>query len=117
MEYKGLAGKVSFDAQGKTFYGEVMGTRTCLSSAGKSAAALEKSFHSVVDEYIDFCKDQDVAPKKTWKGNVTFRPRSDELRHRIWLQATANNLSVNEWMNTVIESAVTSHAQRSWPAA
>lgn len=110
MEYKGLAGKVSFDAQDKTFYGEVIGARTYLSFAGKSATALEKSFHSVVDEYIDFCKDQDIAPEKTWKGKVTFRPRSDELRHRIWLQATANNMSVNEWMNTVIESAVASHA-------
>jgi predicted HicB family RNase H-like nuclease len=110
MEYKGLAAKVSFDAQDKTFYGEVIGARTYLSFAGKSAAALEKSFHSVVDEYIRFCKDQDITPEKTWKGKVTFRPRSDELRHRIWVQATANNMSVNEWMNTVIESAVAGHA-------
>ena len=41
MEYKGLAGKVSFDAQDKTFYGEVIGARTYLSFAGKSATALD----------------------------------------------------------------------------
>ena len=117
MEYKGLAEKVSFEAQDKTFFGEVIGVQTYLSFACKSAAALEKSFRSVVDGYMDLFKDQDITPEKTWKGKVTLRPHSDDLRHCIWLQATANNMSVNEWMNTVIESAVTSHAQRSWPAA
>ena len=76
--------------------------QTYLSFACKSADALEKSFRSVVGEYIDLFKDQDITPEKTWNGKVTLRPHSDELRHCIWLQATANNMSVNEWMDTII---------------
>ena len=85
MEYKRLAGKISFDAQDKIFYGELIGARTYLSFASKSADAPEKSFHTVIDEYLNFCKAQDITPEKTWKGKLTFRPRSDELRHRIWI--------------------------------
>ena len=96
MEYKGLAEKVSFEAQDKTSFGEVIGVQTYLSFACKSADALEKSFRSVVDGYMDLFKDQDITPEKTSKGKVTLRPRSDELRHRIGLQATANDMSVNE---------------------
>lgn len=106
MEYKGLVGKISYDAQDKIFYGEVIGGRTFLSFAGKSADELEQSFHESVDEYFEFCKEQGITPEKTWKGKLTFRPRTDELRQKIWLRATANNMSVNEWMNRVIESAV-----------
>ena len=74
MEYKGLAEKVSFDARDKTFHGEVIGARTYLSFADKSAAAFEKSFRSVVGRYMDLCKDEDITPEKTSKGKLTLRP-------------------------------------------
>lgn len=111
IEYNGLIGKVHFDAEDKMFYGEVIGVRTFLTFAGKSADELEQSFHAVVDGYFEACKEHGITPEKTWKGKLTFRPRSDELRHQIWIKATSNDMSVNEWMNKVIEAAVASPAR------
>ena len=103
MEYKGLIGKVGFNANEKTFFGEVVGAKIALNFQGDSVEQLTTCFHTAVDEYFEFCQEQGIAPEKSWKGKLTFRPRSDELRQKIWITASAVDLSVNEWLNAVVE--------------
>jgi predicted HicB family RNase H-like nuclease len=110
MEYKGMVAKVGLDMEDRVFNGEVIGARTALHFTGRTYDELTECFHTAVDEYFQFCQEEGITPEKTWKGKLTFRPRSDELRQRIWIQATSNSMSVNEWMNNVVEKELHSSA-------
>lgn len=106
MEYRGLSGKINFDPEQKMFCGEVMEARTFLSFAGETVSELETSFHQVVDGYMEFCAEQNIQPEKSWKGKLTFRPRSDAMRQQIAIVAATNDVSVNEWLNEAVEKAL-----------
>ena len=103
MEYKGMVAKVGLDIEDRAFHGEVIGVRTALHFTGRTYEELTTCFHTAIDEYLEFCQEQDITPEKTWKGKLTFRPRSDELRQKIWIRAVSDDMSVNEWMNHVVE--------------
>ncbi|SAI11979.1 Uncharacterized protein encoded in hypervariable junctions of pilus gene clusters [Bordetella ansorpii] len=106
IEYKGFVGKVEYDPDDHMLYGTVLGTKAVLSFAGQDGRALEASFHTVVDDYLAYCKDTGTEPERTWKGKMTFRPKSDELRHKIAIHAQLADVSINDWLNTVVEKAV-----------
>jgi predicted HicB family RNase H-like nuclease len=106
LEYQGLTAKIGLDTHAQIFRGEVIGVRTSLHFEGRTYDELVRCFEQAVDDYLEFCQEQGITPEKTWKGKLTFRPRSDAMRHLIWSQACASNMSVNEWMNHVIEKAI-----------
>ncbi|MCX4162335.1 MULTISPECIES: type II toxin-antitoxin system HicB family antitoxin [Paraburkholderia] len=106
VEYKGFIGKVEYDADDQMLYGSVLGAKTVLSFAGKDGVELDLSFRTVVDEYLGYCAENGIQPEKTWKGKMTFRPKSDELRQKIAIRAELADVSINDWLNDVVEKAV-----------
>lgn len=103
LQYKGFIAKLSISDTENMMYGEVIGVRTVLTCAGRSIAEIKKSFRTVVDEYLVFCSEQGIEPEKEWKGKLTFRPRSDEMRIMMQRKAIEAGESVNEWLNQVVE--------------
>ena len=103
LQYKGFIAKLRIDDEENMIYGEVIGVRTVLTCAGRSIAEIKKSFRSVVDAYLGFCAAQGIEPEKRWKGKLSFRPRSDEMRVMMQRKAIAAGKSVNEWLNQVVE--------------
>lgn len=106
LEYRGLVGKISYDPEDQMLYGSVIGTKAVLSFGGASGKELEESFHTVVDDYLAYCETNGIEPEKTWKGKMTFRPNSDELRQKIAIRAELENVSINDWLNSVVEKAI-----------
>lgn len=106
IEYNGFVGKVEYDADDHMLYGTVLGTKTVLSFKGKHGEALEESLRNVVDDYVAYCRESGIEPERTWKGKMTFRPKSDTLRQKIAIHAQLANVSINDWLNTVVEKAI-----------
>lgn len=106
LQYKGFIAKLTINDDEDMMYGEVIGTRTVLTCAGRSIAEIKRSFRSVVNEYLAFCAEQGIEPEKEWKGKLTFRPRSDDMRIMMQRKAIETGKSVNEWLNQVVERAL-----------
>lgn len=62
MMYKGYIGKVNFDDETHHFFGEVINTRSVITFQGESLIEIEAAFRSSVDDYLEWCKEDGVAP-------------------------------------------------------
>lgn len=97
MMYKGYIGKVSFDEENHIFCGEIINTRTVITFQGESVAEIEAEFKASVDDYLEWCKEDGVAPEKPFSGkiNVRFQP---ELHRQASIAAKLLNLSLNTFI-------------------
>ena len=105
MEYKGYLGSVEFSQVDALFYGKVMGVRALISYEGETARELLENFHGAVDDYLALCEAQGVAPEKAYKGSFNVRI-SPELHKQAIIAATANQMSLNSFVERSIKRAV-----------
>lgn len=105
MNYKGYSGRVEYDDEAKIFHGEVIDTHDVITFQGTSVAEIEKAFCESIDDYLDFCRQRGEQPDKPFSGKFVLRlPK--ELHHKLYLQASKNGKSINNWLVEVIREAV-----------
>lgn len=102
LEYKGYRGSVSYSAEDKILYGEVLGIRDSISFEGESIDELERDFHFAIDDYLETCKELGRNPDKEFKGlfNVRISP---ELHKKAFFHAKENNMTLNELVSESIK--------------
>ena len=106
MKYKNYIGSVEFSEADQLFYGKVMGIRALISYEGQSASELVDDFHQAVDDYLQLCAEENIEPETAYKGsfNVRIKP---ELHRRAAIYATSHNQSLNSFVETAMERALT----------
>lgn len=111
MRFGDYCAEVGFDPSARMLHGRVIGTSAVIDFYGKDYDELEQEFRTSVDDYLDWCRDDGVAPEKTWSGKLTLRA-SDEQRRRYAVAAALARKSVNAWMVDVLdrESEAAEHA-------
>ncbi len=105
MEYKGYLGSVEFSEEDTLFFGKVLGVRALISYEGENAQELVEDFHNAVDDYLKLCEEEGIAPEKAYKGSFNVRI-SPELHKRAVIAATAKQMSLNSFVESSIEKAV-----------
>lgn len=105
LKYKGYAGIVEYDAEGKIFTGEVMGLRDVITFQGRTPEELEDSFHQSVDLYLEMCARDKASPQKPFSGrfNVRLNP---ELHRQLAMRAAQEKVSLNEWVTHTLQESV-----------
>jgi len=105
LKYKGYAGIVEYDAEGKIFTGEVMGLRDVITFQGRTPEELEDSFHQSVDLYLEMCARDRVSAQKPFSGrfNVRLNP---ELHRQLAIRAAQEKISSNEWVTHTLQESV-----------
>ena len=109
MTYKGYIAQVKLDEEAKTFYGEILNSSAIIHFRGESVAALEKSFHEGVDEYLETCKEERIDPERTFSGEFRLRI-SPELHRKIFLYAKQEHISLNSFVKESLEEKVLKEA-------
>lgn len=107
MEYKGYVGSVEFSEADSLFFGKVIGLRTLISYEGETAHELVSDFHSAVDDYLSMCLENGLTPERAYKGSFNIRI-SPELHKKAAIAATAQQISLNRFVERSIEQAVLS---------
>lgn len=107
MEYKGYIGSVEFSEEDALFYGKVQGIRSLISYEGTNASELISDFHGAVDDYLMLCKERCIEPEKAFKGSFNVRI-TPELHKQAVIAATAQNISLNSFVEESIQKAVAS---------
>lgn len=101
LSYKGYYTRIKYDTETHIIYGKVEGINDLIYFESDSAKEIEKEFHSAVDDYLSFCKENNLKPDKPYKG--TFNVRIDtELHRKLSLEALKNN----ESLNSLVEKSI-----------
>lgn len=96
MTYKGYKADITFDSDANTFYGEILNSAAVIHFRGNSIEDLEKSFREGIDEYLQVCEEEGIAPERPFSGE--FRVRiSPDLHKKIFFQAKKEKLSINKF--------------------
>lgn len=105
IEYKGYVGSVEFSETDGIFFGKVLGIRALISYEGTNAAELVSDFHEAVDSYLEYCAESGTEPEKAYKGTFNVRI-SPELHKKAAIAAMANRMTLNSFVESSIEKAV-----------
>ena len=73
MEYKGYHAEVVYDTYTNYWCGKLYGIRDLITFGGDTEKELEEDFHSAVDDYLEFCKENNCEPKRELNPNFSFQ--------------------------------------------
>ena len=106
IEYKGYIGSVEFSEEDTLFFGKVLGIRALVSYEGETAKELVQSFRDAIDDYLELCRDSGTEPEKAYKGTFNVRI-SPELHKKAVIAAMSHQMTLNSFVESSIEKAVT----------
>lgn len=105
LTYKNYIGTVNFSEEDGVFFGKVMGITDSISFEGDSVDSLVEDFHNAVDEYLEFCAENDKEPQQQYKGSFNVRI-SPDLHRQASLMAQARHISLNNLIEQSVKSYV-----------
>ena len=104
MRYKGYTATVSYYSDERAFHGQVVGTRDVIHFTGTTVDEIEREFRESVDVYLEHCAEIGKNPDKPFSGKLALRTSPET--HRLMTEAaSAEGLSVNQWMDNVLTQA------------
>ena len=103
IEYKGYIGSVEFSESDGVFFGKVQGIRSLFSYQGTNAAELINDFHGAIDDYLDLCEEEHIAPEIAYKGSFNVRFKNKENHRRAAIYALAHGQSLNSFIEEAVE--------------
>ena len=96
MSYKGYSAIIRYSDEDGCFYGTVDGLKhSSISFEGYSVKELKKDFKIAVDEYLEWCKENEVTPEVQCKGSLNIR-LGVELHTKAKIKAEQESISINE---------------------
>jgi predicted HicB family RNase H-like nuclease len=108
VTYKGYIASIEPDLDDGILVGRVSNTRDIIGFHGETIAETIKSFHAVIDEYLEDCQQRGIDPNKPYSGKFNLRLTS-ELHNRIAAEAARSGKSLNQWVIEKLEQ-VAHHA-------
>lgn len=105
LEYKGYYSNVHFSAEDDCFIGEVISINDIIIFQGETVQELKNSFHEVVEDYLNYCKERGKEPNKMYKGSFNVRIPSD-LHRKAAIVASIKNVTLNDLVKTAIDDLV-----------
>ncbi|NTJ41643.1 type II toxin-antitoxin system HicB family antitoxin [Agrobacterium larrymoorei] len=105
MHYKGYEAIIDFDEDAEIFHGEVINLRDVITFQGTSAAELKQALADSVEDYISFCKERGEEPEKPFSGQFVVRAEP-QLHRAISTAARKDGVSLNKWVTSALEKAV-----------
>ena len=114
MEYKGYFASVEFDDSVDVLHGRVVnsGPYPIATFEATETHALRREFERSVDEYLKWCEEDGVEPRKPFSGKLNVRLGS-ELHAAVVTTAKAKQMSINSWIVTILREATATPSSRS----
>ena len=99
MEYKGYVAAVEFDDSADILHGRVVnsGAYAIATFEATDARELRREFERSIDEYLAWCEEDGVEPRRPFSGRLNVRLGSD-LHAAVAAAAAAKGVSINSWI-------------------
>lgn len=105
MKYKGFVGSVEYSDDDKVFFGKVEGIRGLVNYEATSVEELNNEFHSAVEDYILFCKENNLPLHKSYTGTLNIRIPAD-VHSRIAELSQQAGISINAFIKETLSKAI-----------
>jgi predicted HicB family RNase H-like nuclease len=102
IKYKGYYTIPEYSPNDEVFFGKIEGIRGLILFEADSAKDIKKAFYEAVDEYIEDCKNEGIAPEKPFKGTFNVRI-GEELHQKAAIYAENHNTSLNNLVKEALE--------------
>ena len=106
MEYKGYVAAVELDDSIEILHGRIVnsGPYPIATFQATDARELRTEFERSVNEYLKWCEEDGVEPRRPFSGKLNLRLGS-ELHALVAAAATANRISINAWIVRALRRA------------
>ena len=101
---KGYFARIEADLNDSILVGRVINTRDIIGFHGETISEAIESFHAVIDEYLEDCKQKGKDPNKPYSGKFNLR-LSPQLHSEIATAAAKTGKSLNQWVVDELEKA------------
>lgn len=107
MEYKGYVAAVEFDDSVDVLHGRIVnsGPYPIATFEATDAGQLRREFERSVDEYLKWCEEDGVEPRRPFSGKLNLRLGS-ELHALVAAAAAANQMSINSWIVRALRGSI-----------
>ncbi len=107
MEYKGYVAAVEFDDSIEVLHGRVVnsGPYPIVTFEATDAADIRGAFERSVDEYLAWCAEDGVEPRRPFSGKLNLRLGS-RLHALVAAAAADSHVSINTWIVDAIRGAI-----------
>ena len=102
MTYKGYVANVEYDDEAQIISGIVINTRDIITFQGTTVGEIRKAFEESVDDYIEWCKAEGVAPEKPYSGRLNLR-LDPEVHQKAAIRAKTKGMSLNSFIEKAVE--------------
>lgn len=92
---------MEYDDEERIFSGVVINVKTVITFQGVSVDELEKEFHNSVDDYLEWCKEDGVAPEKPYSGRLNLR-LTPETHQKAAIKARMYGMSLNSFIEKAV---------------
>ncbi len=116
MEYKGYLAAVEFDDSVEVLHGRIVnsGPYPIATFEATDARALRREFERSVDDYLAWCEQDGVEPRRPFSGKLNLRLGS-ELHALAAAAAAARRMSINSWIVRAVRRSIGVKPTRSRP--
>lgn len=105
MNINGYKAVIAFDPETELFRGEFIGLNGGADFYADNVAQLKREGELSLKVFLEMCEEKGIEPFKQYSGKFNIR-LSPELHKAAVIAATAQNLSLNEWINQTLEKNV-----------
>lgn len=107
LTYNGYIGSVNFSEKDNIFFGKIEGIDGLVNFEGESVKELTKAFHQAVDDYLEYCVEEGIEPRKNYSGSLNVRI-SPETHSRIAILAKQMGISINAFIKDALDKKLAS---------
>ena len=95
MQYKGYIATIEYDDSVEMLHGEVINAAPypIVTFEAADVDGLKREFRVSIDDYLAWCEEDGVEPKRPFSGNLNLRLGSD-LHRQVAVEAAANHMSI-----------------------
>lgn len=105
LKYKGFIGSVNFSEEDGVFFGKIEGINGMVNFEGQSVKELTDAFHEAVNDYLAYCEEEGIQPRKSYSGllNVRLTP---EIHSHVAMLAQRAGISINAFIKQALEKQI-----------
>ena len=105
MEYKGYHATIKYDADDEVFHGKVVGIRDYILFQSESADDMEKEFRISIDDYLEWCAEDERPPDKPFSG-VFMAHIAPEVHRAAVFAAYDSGKNLDDWLERAVKVAI-----------
>ena len=105
LKYNGFIGSVDFSEEDNIFFGKIEGIDGLVNFEGSSVDELKSAFHEAVEDYLAYCKEENIVPKKSYSGTLNIRI-SPDIHRQIAILANKAGVSINAFIKQALNREV-----------